>query len=74
MKFDINLLVGWIFGATAVIGVAWAPVSCTNSNNEKIESAIKSGIDPIIAGCTYSGSADRAICATALLTKKGNGK
>ena len=64
-----NDLLTWICGCITVLGLAWAPVSCTQINNEKIESAIKSGVDPIIAQCTYSSSPDRAACAIALMSK-----
>jgi len=62
-------LVGCLLLCVMVVGVAWAPVSCTKMNNEKIESAIKVGIDPVIAQCTYSATPDRVACAMASASK-----
>lgn len=66
---NCNDLLPWVFGCITALGLAWAPVSCTNLNNEKIEAAIKNGVDPIIAQCVYSGSPDRAACAIATMQK-----
>lgn len=57
--------IGWIVFPAMVIGIAWAPVACTMNNNEKIQSAIERGINPIAASCAYSLSADRIVCALA---------
>ena len=67
---DTDILIPWLFGSIVVIAVAWAPVSCTRSNNDKIEEAIKNGVDPIIARCTYSEQADKATCVLAVSAAK----
>lgn len=62
-------LIGCFLLCIMVVGIAWAPVSCTQINNEKIESAIKNGVDPVIAQCTYSANPDRIACAMASASK-----
>lgn len=65
---DLEEIAKWVIAAIATVAVAWAPVSCTKHSNDKIESAIKSGIDPILARCAYSsggGTSASAECSVA---------
>lgn len=52
--------------ALVVLGVAWAPVACTMSNNNKIETAIDKGVDPAIARCAYAADTNATFCALAV--------
>lgn len=62
---DLNSIAGWTAAGIVALGVAWAPVACTMSNNEKIASAIQDGADPIVARCTYSENPNPVLCAVA---------
>ncbi len=60
-----NTIAGWAIAGVVALGMVWAPVACTMSNNEKITSAIQSGTDPIVARCAYASAPDQAACAVA---------
>lgn len=60
---NYEALIGWGMAGLFCLGIAWAPVACTMSNNAKIEAAIQSGIEPMKARCAYSVDPDRVQCA-----------
>lgn len=60
IRIDVEEICKWFFGCCAAVGIAWAPVQCHKQGSEsdnlaeaRIETAIKSGVDPIDAACTY---------------------
>lgn len=60
----------WVIGAAVVLGVAWAPVACTVSNNTKIAAAVERGVDPLVARCAYAANPDRVQCGV-IAAQKG---
>lgn len=70
---DLETIAGFIAMTIMVVGVAWAPVACNNSNNAKIEAAIENGVDPIKARCAYASGPDATACAISA-AKEGGGK
>lgn len=68
---EIRNIIAWIMCALAVIFVAWAPVSCSRDSNDRIESAVKAGVDPQEAACAYGYSQNSTPACIIVAAKKG---
>ena len=53
----------WLISGLTVVALAWAPVSCTALNNERMAEAIKDGAKPMEAHCAYSLNSNSKLCA-----------
>lgn len=75
MNVDWDDVAKMLIGAVVVIAIAWAPVSCVRSTNDKIEAAIQNGTDPIIAACAFgSSNGSSTTCTVAAAVQRGASK
>lgn len=64
-------MVAWVAACSMLAVVAWAPVSCTQQTNAKIEALIQKGVDPVAARCAIKGQEGYESTCAILASKNG---